>query len=405
MTELNKGKSPFYPGQPVPVEFFVGRTTEIDKILTRGAGQVARGKQIAMFTQGEYGIGKSSIASFVQYIAERDYKLHSIYATLGGCSTLDDVSLQILIATLRSGALDFNRSEEIKNWLGKYVGDQSLFGIVNLNFSELRKDAPSLSTPYNMLDFLAEANNRISKGGYKGIFLVLDEINGMTSNVKFANFLKGLVDSNAISKKPLPLLLMLCGVEERRRELIQKHQPIERIFDIIQIDTLSQSEMKEFFKRAFESVQMTINDDALEILIHFSAGFPKIMHLIGDSAFWIDSDNIIDAEDAASSVMLAAEEVGKKYVDKQVFSELHSKDYKAILNTIGKMDPGKMSFKKSEVEAQLTEVQKNKFHNFLQKMKKLNVLRGKERGEYIFNMRMVRLYIWLQTQKSQKNFI
>ncbi|HLG17619.1 MAG TPA: hypothetical protein VJH03_24460 [Blastocatellia bacterium] len=54
--EINKGKSPFYPGQPVPVELFVGREAQLDRIMTRGVGQVAEGKPVAQYVQGEYGI-------------------------------------------------------------------------------------------------------------------------------------------------------------------------------------------------------------------------------------------------------------------------------------------------------------------------------------------------------------
>lgn len=39
--------------------------------------------------------------------------------------------------------------------------------------------------------------------------------------------------------------------------------------------------------------------------------------------------------------------------------------------------------------------------NFLQKMKKLNVMRsGDAAGEYVFNVRMVRLYLWLETLET-----
>jgi len=63
-----KGKSPFYPGQPVPVDLFRGRQQQIERILTRGAAQVAAGKPVTMYVEGEYGIGKSSIAAYAQYL-------------------------------------------------------------------------------------------------------------------------------------------------------------------------------------------------------------------------------------------------------------------------------------------------------------------------------------------------
>jgi hypothetical protein len=54
MPQANKGKSPFYPGQPVPLELFVGRSDQIHRVMTRGAARVANGKPAAVYVQGEY---------------------------------------------------------------------------------------------------------------------------------------------------------------------------------------------------------------------------------------------------------------------------------------------------------------------------------------------------------------
>jgi len=65
--------------------------------------------------------------------------------------------------------------------------------------------------------------------------------------------------------------------------------------------------------------------------------------------------------------------------------------------------PDSMSFRKSAVVKGLTDSQKGKSNNFIQKMKKLNVIRsGDVKGEYVFNLRMARLYIWLQSLQSEK---
>jgi len=403
MAEMSKGKSPFYPGQPVPVELFVGRAVQIDRIMTRGVNQVALGKPIAIFVQGEYGIGKSSVAGFVQSLAERDHGLHGIYVTLGGARDLSEMASAILEAALRSGAFDPGRSEKIKDWLAKYIGNQELFGL-NVNLAALKQDAPNLATPFGMLSFLAETRERLKETGVKGIFLVLDEINGITADPQFANFIKALVDSNALSKEPLPLLLMLCGVEEKRREMIQKHQPVDRIFDVVEIKAMTTEEMREFFTRSFESVQMKVDEAAMGSLTYLSAGFPKIMHLIGDAAYWLDKDGLVDKEDAMAAILLAAEEVGKKYVDQQIYGVL-TKDYKSILEKIADAIGSAQAFRKADIGKVLTDPQRKKFNNFLQKMLKLNVIRHGERGEYIFNMRMVQLYIFLNSIPGQRKDI
>jgi len=399
MVENTKGKSPFYPGQPVPVELFVGRREQIDRIMTRGVGQVVAGKPIAVFVQGEYGIGKSSVAAFVQRVAEEDKNLHAIYVSLAGCKHLADLAAAVLEGTIRSGAFAPSRSEKIRNWLAKYIGTQQLFGFT-LNLDALKQDAPNFITPLGMLGFLQEMQQRLADTGVRGVFLVLDEINGMTSDPQFATLVKGMVDSNAISKEPLPLLLMLCGVEDRRREMIANHPPIDRIFDVVEIGVMTEPEMHEFFSRAFQSVQMAVDDDAMQVLTYHSAGFPKIMHLIGDAAFWIDRDERIDRDDAIGAVLTAAEDVGKKYVDAQVYKALRSSDYRSILAKIAKTGLG-MTFHKSEIAKGLTEAERKKLNNFLQKMKRLNVIRsGDVQGEYVFNVRMVRVYIWLDSHRK-----
>ena len=395
MMQMQKGKSPFYPGQPVPVELFVGRIGQITHIMERGVAQVAEGKPVSMYVQGEYGIGKSSVAGFVQWLAEREHGMHSIYAPLGAAETLENVGAAILEATLRSGAFDPKRSERVRNWLAKYIGQQSLFGLT-VHADALKKDGPTIAS--GILPFLGEALNRLSDMAIRGIFLVLDEINGITGNPKFSHFIKGIVDTNAMSREPIPLLLMLCGVEERRREMIRHHQPVDRIFDVIDIQPMSQEEMQDFFTRSFETVQITVDPAAMNLMTEYSAGFPKIMHLVGDAAFWRDQDGVITEEDALDAIVIAAEEVGKKYVDQQVYKALRGKEYHSILAKIAKMGPDSMSFKKADVVSGLTATENKKFNNFLQKMKALKVLRSADvRGEYVFNMRMVRLYIWLQS--------
>ena len=143
--EISKGKSPFYPGQPVPVELFVGRTTQIERIMRRGVEQVAAGKPVAIYVQGEYGIGKSSIAGYVQWRAERESRLHSIYAPLGSAETMDAVGAAVLEATVRSGTWNPKRSEKLRDWLAKYIGEQSLLGFT-IHGEALKRDAPAIAS-------------------------------------------------------------------------------------------------------------------------------------------------------------------------------------------------------------------------------------------------------------------
>lgn len=398
----SKGRSPFFPDQPVPVELFVGRSTQIGHIMNRAVGQVALGKPVSVFLEGEYGIGKTSVARFTQWLAERNNGLLGIYATLERAETMDDVGAAILEATLRSGAYNPKLGEKIREGMAKFVGEQSLFGLT-IHADALRKEAPEITR--GLLPFLNQTLNRVRSDGAKGVFLVLDEINGIANNPKFAAFLKGIVDSNAaisLEKPTLPLLLMVCGVEERRRQLIAQHESVGRIFDVVSIERMSGDEVNDFFRRAFESVHMTVDDDALDTMTEYAAGFPKIMHLIGNAAYWLDRDGRIDKDEAMTAVVVAADEVGKRYVNEQVYAALRSADYRSILAKIAPMGLA-MAFMKRDVEKRLTEAEKTKFNNFLQRMKRLKVLRGGDvSGQYVFNVKMVGFYIWLRGIGSEQ---
>lgn len=387
---MEKGQSPFYPSHPVPVELFVGRQPQLDRIIQRGVGQVQRGKPISIYVGGEYGIGKSSIARYVQFLAAERHGLVPIYASLSPSQTLPDLAARIVEGAMHSGQVHPSRGEQLKTWLARYIGKQELFGFT-INLEALRADAAKIASVHGLLDFLRQALEKAE--GASGVFLVLDEINGLANEPWFAQLLKSLVDTNALAATPLPLLLMVCGTEDKRSRLIANHQPVERIFDVIDIDPLSHDEMREFFHRAFEIAGMKVTEAAMPVLTEFSAGFPKVMHLIGDWAYWTDQDLVVDQDDAITAVVEAADDFGRKYVDHQVLAALRSQDYRSILSKI----TDDTRFLKHEVEQDLDESERKKFNNFLQKMKTLNVLRsGDVKGEYLFNMGLVRLYLFLQ---------
>lgn len=393
----NKGRSPFYPGQPVPIDFFTGRTNEISKIK-RLLKQTELGKQQALYLSGEYGIGKSSLAMFTKFIAERENQLLGIYVLLGNINKVDELTIKTVQTLIQEESIKENVTEKIRNFLSKYVGKQELFG-VSINFEALKNDSMNLTKGF--LSFLMEIYDKVKDDDYKGILLIFDEINGITKNHEFALFVKTLIDSNAISRKQVPLMLMLCGTEERRIEMVKNHQPVERIFEIIDIHRMNNSEMKEFYFKAFDSVNMKIDPEALDLICHYASGFPKIMHIIGDSIYWIDNDNFIDKHDALNGILKAAEEIGRKFVDDQVLRALHSRDYKSILDKV--VQSPELEFKKKEIEQRLSANEKKKFHNFLQRMKNLNVIKSDERGIYQFSNRMIPLYLFLtQLDKNIK---
>ncbi len=146
MENINKERSPFYPGQPVPVDLFTGRLEQINRIA-RSVRQVELGKPQAIFLTGEYGIGKSSLAGFMRILAEKENKLVSIYTLLGGINSIEKLVSKIVEAAIHGQAYEPTNTERMRNFLSKYIGKQELFG-VSINFDALRADTPNISSGF-----------------------------------------------------------------------------------------------------------------------------------------------------------------------------------------------------------------------------------------------------------------
>ncbi len=393
-TPIEKGRSPFCPGRPVPPEMFVGRDSQIKRVL-RAVRQTTAGKQENLFVTGEYGIGKSSLVSYVRFVAEEDKDLIGFHVFLGGVTSVDGMVQQVVSRIIQHA----HRSkilEKVRDYLGKYCQSVELFG-VRLNMEALRRDAPEIAQ--NFLPFLRQIWHDLSDE-YRGIALYLDDLNGLAGDPGFAALLKSLVDEIATSGEELPLLLALVGVPERRLEIVANQRPVERIFDIVEVSPLDEQEVGAFFRTAFRSANMEIHEDALEPLVHYSGGLPKLMHELGEAVFWLDDDSVVDLDDAMRGLVEAADVVGGKYFE-HIRRAVRSSDYHSIIRKLGDLRSD-LRFARADLAKGLSDEERRKLGNFLQRMKKLHALhRGEFQGEWIFPNRLVQFYLVLEAAKEQ----
>lgn len=395
---ISKDRSPFTPGVPVPVEYFVGRLPEIER-LEQAIKQCTSGRNENRFLTGERGIGKSSLARFARVIAQREYSFIGAHCYLDAEQTLDGACAYILKRLLEE-LPDKSLLERAKKAFERYIKSVDLLG-VNIEFSRDTHDLASLRS--NFLPNLWRLLERIQPDK-KGMVLILDDLNGISKVPEFAHFLKSLIDEMATSQRgPLPLLLMLVGVEERRTDLARAQPSLPRIFQVIELAPMSDEETQEFFIKAFCTVGYKVDEQATQMMVSRSGGLPMLMHEIGDATFWVDQDGQIDTQDALAGIDQAAENVGRKYLEPQVYQAIRSKAYLSILRRIGKM-PFTLEIKRSELLKKLSKDEKTKLDNFLRKMCNLGVLQaGEGQGEYRFANQLYRLYISLEAQRAEQN--
>ncbi|MCU0637668.1 MAG: ATP-binding protein [Methanothrix sp.] len=383
-----KDRSPFTPGNPVPVELFVGRTKQLEEIL-RNVKQARTGKQENIFLAGERGIGKSSFAKFVCNMACKE-RLLSVHVFLGQVTSLDEMVRRVFEELLKAS--------NTQSWYGKISGyfenkiqQIDLFGVA-VSFHPTAEDKRELVN--NFPEALANIAEKI-KTEKKGLFIVLDDIDTISKTPEFANWYKSFVDKVATHFDYFPISIMLIGLPEFRDNLSRNQPSLMRVFRVVEIEKLQENEVKDFFLRAFNKVNITVEESAMEIMVDYSGGLPTIMHEIGDAIFWIDDDGIVKDDDVWKGVISAAESIGKKYLDPLVYRAIRSEKYRSILRKLGVTT----SFKKSEIVAKLTKEEKAVFDNFLRTMRDRGVIminQEADRGTYKFVNDIYPVYIFME---------
>jgi len=398
---MNEKVSPFTPGNPAPVELFVGRVEQIEEIL-RYVGQTTSGRQENVFLAGERGIGKSSLAAFLHHLVSKEDFL-TIHVFSGGVTTLDELVRRIFEQILKEVDMQKTLSDKLSGFFKKYVKQVDLFGI-SMSFNPPDKDLEDLVRNF------PEALNNIIKEiepEKKGIFIALDDINGISKTPEFADWYKSFVDNVAIHYPRFPVFIMPIGLPEIRDSL-SKHQPsLMRVFRVVDVDELSDKEVEEFFEKSFRRASIEVEPEAMRIMVRSSSGLPILMHEIGDAVFWWDEDGVIDnTYDVVNGIIVAADSIGKKYLDPTVYRAIRSERYRSILRKLGGTEEIITSFRKREIEAELNEEERKVFHNFLRKMREqgiivLDIESG--RGYYKFVNLLYAVYIYMESQRHDKN--
>ena len=399
MAEITAKESPFSPGRPVQPEYFVARIKEIQR-LERAIRQTVSGKNENIFITGQRGIGKSSLALFIRHLAEKEHSLIGSHCYLGGVRSLDEM-MGVTFQKLLQDCTDKSLFDKLREIFDDYIAELKFFGM-GVEFTKDKSKLHTLSN--NFLPALRKIYDEAKNNGKKGLILILDDLNGISDVPQFSQFLKSRVDELATSDKPLPILLILVGLPERRDELI-KHQPsVARIFDVVDLPPMSNSESEDFFMNMFGGQNVTVNSEAFSLMVGRSGGFPMLMHEIGDAVFWQDTDNHIDGQDALDGITEAARVVGRKYIDPQVSKLLKSRKYASILQIIHKEAPLGGMFSRKEILTALPAGEQKNLDNFLLRSRELGIIEARRaRGEYKFVNPLHQLYVWFGANKPAKN--
>ena len=385
--------SPFSPGRPVPIEFFVGRRAEIERLrgMVRGSGQ---GRFAVGFVSGERGIGKSSLAAFVSHLAELDNDAVGCHVLLGGIQGLQEMLLRTFDRLLKQ-SIDRPWHEQVRQFFGDRIRKVGLFGVtLELNLQE--GDLPIME--HDFVPSIQRLTERLQEHK-KSLLLILDDINGLASSDHFANWLKSTVDEIAISDRKTRLCMIVVGLEDRRQELISRQPSLARVFDPIEIAPWSDEEVLEFYQGAFDKGRASVSDECLQLMIEYTGGLPVLAHEIGDAVWRTALGPNIAYEEAVEGIADAAEVIGRKLLEPRIFKAVRGERYRSILRKLADRQGNR--FKRVEILEDLAGNDRKVLDNFLRRMKNLGVLETvpEIRGGYRFPNRLYALYFFMEAQR------
>ena len=380
----------------MPIEYFIGRVREVKRL--RGMVKAStQGKFRIGFVSGERGIGKSSLASFVRHLSEHESQVAGCHVFLGGVEDLKEM-LRRTFDRLLKESMDKPWHEQIKNFFGNNVRRVGLFG-VTLELSLQDSDLSTLAhdfvpTVKRLLDQIQDQKS--------ALFLVLDDINGLAGSEVFANWLKSTVDEISTSQQKMPLCILVVGLEERRQELVSRQPSLARVFEVIKIAPWSDDEAMDFYRNSFDSVGAKIAATDLRQLVQFTGGVPILAHEIGDAVWRTARGLQIDSKEVREGISTAAELIGWKLVQPQVFRTISNERYRSILQKMS--DEPQTHFRRSELLERLTGEEKNLMDNFLRRMKRLGALEtdSEVKGGYRFPNLLHMLYFWMESQRVSR---
>lgn len=393
---MNPESSPFRPGQPAPIEYFVGRVDQIERLrsMVRASTQ---GRFKIGFVSGERGIGKSSLVSFVRHLTDRESGVAGCHVFLGGVRELNEMVRRTFDRLLKE-SIDKPWHKRVREFFGDYVREVGLFGVT----LELDLKGKSLSTITH--DFVPSIRRLIDKlkGQKKALLLILDDINGLASSDDFANWLKSMVDEIATSQHEMRLCILIVGLEERRQELVGRQPSLARVFELIHIAPWPDEEVRQFYRRAFDSASAILGENDLDTLVQFTGGLPVLAHEIGDAVWRTAETQNIQTNEVWSGIFDAAEVIGRKLLEPQVFRAIRSERYRSILRKMTNQPPT-MRFKRAELATLLEGEEKKALDNFLQRMKQLGALApdAEVHGGYRFPNHLHALYFWMESQRAK----
>jgi hypothetical protein len=329
---------------------FVGRTAQLDA-LEDALVQTKSGSPRGFMLTGERGIGKTSLLSYLKFLAQGSFesskgdKFKFLIIDLDLDRNSTDVGLirRIEIALRRALA----KTEVARTFLSKgweFLQRIEAFG-VKVHDSPRTSDREILHDEFAYS--FATTVNRITQADaasafgavYDGVLILIDEADNAPSTLALGSFVK-LLSERLQRHECTKFMIGLAGSPGLHDVLRESHPSSLRMFDQLALGPLSEEEVGRVIDRSLTQANKTnekktaITQAARSGLINMSEGYPHFIQQFGYSTFAADSDGNIDDQDVfegAFGKQGALRAIGEQYYRDDFYSKIQRESYREVL--------------------------------------------------------------------------
>lgn len=358
--------NPFLPGHPISPDSFFGRKEDIAKITRYFPRVITQGIPEHFFITGKRGMGKTSFVKYVARVAEDEYNMFPVYINNEGTNTIDELITKLLDKLFKEFKKTNKGIEFIDSFFSRFEG----INVKGVGFTFRQQPEIVVNIKDNFIEFLTDICENLES--YDGIFIIIDDVNGLSETPEFANWYKALFETLEFYEEDVPMAFTLVTYPAKFDQLCEQNPSFSRMFNLITMDKLEDEEVHDFFKTNFNSSNIEFESEQyLNEMVYYSWGMPLIMQQIGDAIFWNLENKIITEEIVYDGIRNAALELKNKPL-KNILKNIKNPHYNNILLKLAKNE--KFSFKKDEITDLLTDNEKNILPEFLDKMIQINIL-------------------------------
>lgn len=232
--------NPFLPGHPISPDSFFGRKEDIAKITRYFPRVINQGIPEHFFITGKRGMGKTSFVKYVAKIAEDEYNMFPVYINNEGTNTIDELITKLLDKLFN----EFNKTNKGIEFIDSFFSRFEGINVNGVGFTFRQQPDIVVNVKDNFIEFLTDICDNLDS--YNGIFIIIDDVNGLSETPEFANWYKALFETLEFYEEFVPISFTLITYPAKFDQLCEQNPSFSRMFNLITMDKLEDEEVRDF---------------------------------------------------------------------------------------------------------------------------------------------------------------